>query len=149
MLRSVILGVTLATLPFAPAHAAPDEPGRICHLVSLNDPTGGDSVHVGLLGGEAVQVTENLVIVQRGGTLICRVQVGVRDHTGTGPEVSGHVDASALVGTAGPNLVRFEAGATDEVYVCTEWVNDSDGVTLYWDDPKGTWSTDAHVPCTG
>src|SRR4051812_34797851 len=78
------------------------------------------------------------------GTLTCRVQVTTSNHTGTGPTVSGH---GTGVVTAGPSLLNYVAGPTDDVYLCGEFTDDSTGTTYYFDDVNGVWSTDPTVLC--
>jgi hypothetical protein len=78
------------------------------------------------------------------GTLHCYLQVNNDIPTGTGPGTSGH--GTGLV-SAGPAQITYVATATDNVYLCSEFTDDYDGTTYYWDDVNGEWSTSAATPC--
>jgi hypothetical protein len=73
------------------------------------------------------------------------VTAGRPDHTVPGISVAGR---GTGVLTAGPAVVRYTADASDIVSLCSEFVDDSDGVTYYWDDVVGEWSTDPATECS-
>jgi hypothetical protein len=125
-----------------PARAdAPQSYGQLCDLQATDDPTAEAGTSTGELTGGPILLLDQEAAPETG-TLTCRVQVGVADHTGTGPSVSGH--GTGLL-TAGPSTVTYSGGGV--VYVCGEFTDDSDGLTYYWDGVNEDWSTDSTVTC--
>ena len=127
------------------AHAAVSDPfGSGCQFTGTEDPTAETGTVTGVLsGGPLILVNDDNSGVGSG-TLTCRLQVNEPTHTGTGPAVSGH---GTGVVSAGPSEASFTASETDNVYLCMEFTDDSTGVTYYWDDSTGTWTTDPDGPC--
>jgi hypothetical protein len=133
-----------ALVPAAAAHAAVSNPiGPGCRFVGDDDPTAEPGTVTGTLGG-ALVLTDDTTHLPGSGSLTCRIQVNVSTHTGSGPQVQGH--GTGVVG-AGPSEVSFVASATDTVYLCMEFTDDSDGTTYYWDPVHKVWTTDPNGPC--
>jgi hypothetical protein len=125
-----------------PARAdAPATDGQLCDLQVTEDPTAEAGTLTGELTGGPVLLTQQDGITPETGTLVCRAQVGTSDHTGSGPSISGR---GTGVLTAGPATVTIYG---DDIYVCAEFVDDSDGVTYYWDGEASDWSTSSNVTC--
>jgi hypothetical protein len=145
MRRSVLpLLAALCLASFAtPAFAdAPLTDGVLCSLASVADPTAPAGTQFGVLDGGPVVMTEQDGTTPETGTLTCRIQVDVANHTGWGWAVWGH---GTGVLTAGPSVVSYPTGSN--VYLCAEFSDDSDGVTYYWDANASRWSTNASVSC--
>ena len=147
MRKLALASIALAGLGSAfavPAHADVSDPGPglICQFASVTDPTAEAGTQTGELSGGPL-VIQNDDGTPGSGTLTCRIQVTVSNHTGTGPSVSGH---GTGVVTAGPSEISYTASATDNVYLCGEFTTDA-GVTLYWDDTSASWSVSASVSC--
>jgi hypothetical protein len=134
----------------APARAAaPETTGVICQLGPVVEPNRpGTDEYVTQIGGGPVLLTAPDGVTPESGTLVCRVVVSadyVADHTAPGSNVAGR---GTGVLTASPAVVRYTARPYDEyASLCSEFVDDSDGVTYYWNDWYGEWSTDPTVPC--
>jgi hypothetical protein len=134
-----------STVATTPARAdAPTTHGLICQFATVADPTAEAGTQSGELSGGPVLLTGADGTTPETGTLTCRVQVDQPRHAGTGPSVSGH---GTGVLTAGPSVINYTAAATSNVYLCSEFTDDSDGVTYYWDDYRSEWSLDATVAC--
>jgi hypothetical protein len=143
--------VTLALAGLATSFAttpamadAPTTDGLICQFASVVDPTAEAGTQSGQLSGGPVVLTEADGTTPETGTLTCRVQIDQATHAGSGPSVSGHGTA---VLTAGPSVINYTASATSNVYLCSEFTDDSDGVTYYWNDELGEWSADVNTGC--
>jgi hypothetical protein len=121
-----------------PAHAAVDDagPGVICEFFSTTDPTAQPGTQTGELSGGPLVLQDSTTLLPGSGTLTCRIQVTVSNHTGTGPAVSGH--GNGVVNT-GASEISYTAADTDNVYLCGEFTDDSDGTTYYWDDTHSVW----------
>ena len=151
--RSVI-GLALAGLALSavPAYAdAPITDGLICSFTTVIDPTAEEGTQTGQLEGGPVHFGEQADdgVTADQGTLVCRVQVVdafTSDHNGTGPSVSGHTNAAG-VATAGPLAINIQRTGTQNVFLCSEFVDDSDSTTYYWDDDNSEWSTSPLVHC--
>jgi hypothetical protein len=142
-IAALALAGVVSTFAATPARAdAPIGAGLICQFATVVDPTAEPGTQSGELSGGPVLLTEQDGFTPETGTLTCRVQVGTSDHTGSGPAVSGHGTGAI---TAGPAVVNILANA--DVYLCSEFTDDSDGVTYYWDAVAGEWSADPNTPC--
>ena len=147
MHKRTVIGLAIAglALTYAPAYAdTPETHGLICQFASVIDPTAEEGTQSGQISGGPVLLLEQDGMTPETGTLLCRIQVNNDTHTGTGPTVSGH-GTGVLV--AAPATVTYLAADTDTVSLCAEFVDDSDGVTYYWDGVNGEWSTSSAVPC--
>jgi hypothetical protein len=153
MLKRSIIGLAVAglALTYAPAYADPPETnGLICQFASVIDPTAEPGSQSGQVSGGPVLLTEQSTnpdlpgTTPETGTLSCRVQINDSTHAGSGPSVTGH---GTGVLTAGPATINYIAGDTDLVYLCSEFTDDSDGVTYYWNDDTGEWDTNILAPC--
>jgi hypothetical protein len=147
MLKRSIIGLAVAglALTYAPAYAdVPVTDGLICQFASVEDPTAEAGSQSGQVSGGPVLLTEQDGTTPESGTLICRVQVNQGTHAGSGPDVRGH---GTGVLTAGPGVINYTASVTDTVWLCSEFIDDSDGATYYYDDNTGDWSTDINVSC--
>ena len=145
--RSVIgLAIAGLALTYAPAYAAVDDagPGLICQFTSVVDPTAEPGTQTGAISGGPLALTDSTTGGLGSGTLVCRVQVNVTDHTGSGPVATGH---GTGVVTAGPATIQYRADETDWVVLCAEFIDDWDGTTYYWDGLDDAWSTNPLVPC--
>jgi hypothetical protein len=146
------LALAVAGLAWTAAPPALADPpvthGVVCLFVATPDPTAelGTWIAV-LLGGPVVQ-TEADGQTPESGTLGCQIVVSpapVADHDSYGPAVLGH---GSGVFTAGPQVTSYMAMPNDNVFLCASFVDDSDGVTHYWDAAHDGWSTSPDVPCT-
>ena len=153
MPKNLVAGLALAGLAFSPIPAYADAPvtdGLICSFTTIIDPTAEEGTQSGQLEGGPVHFGEQPDgTTADQGTLVCRVQVVdafTSDHTGTGPAVTGHTNIAG-VATAGPQAITINRTGTQNVFLCSEFVDDSDGVTYYWDDDNSEWSTSPLVHC--
>ena len=144
--KLAVASLALAYAPgYAPAQAdAPASTGVLCEFAPITDPLGEPDTRTGVLSGGPILMTGEDGVTPETGTLVCRVQVNIVDHNGSGPTVSGH--GTGLL-TAGPGTVSVEVGPDDSVFLCGEFLDDSDGMTYYWDAELGEWSTDSGVAC--
>jgi hypothetical protein len=139
------LGSAFATVP---AHAAaPSGPGAVCQFSSTTDPTVEGDVQTGQIsGGPLVTVnvdsTNPTASGPQSGTLHCWVQVA-SDVPTSGPGVSGH---GTGVVTAGPAQITYTATVDQNVYLCSTWTDDADGVTYYFNDTTSDFSATVS-PC--
>jgi hypothetical protein len=118
-----------------------DRPGVLCQAVATDDPTAEPNTQTGVLSGGPLVLAGSGGL--QSGTLTCRVQVNVSNHTGVGPQVQGH---GTGVVTAGPTQFSY-VDVTNLVYLCAEFTDDRDGTTYYWDDTNGAWATSPFVDC--
>jgi hypothetical protein len=142
----LLLGVLVSSGVPADA-AAPSGPGAVCQFSSTTDPTVEGDVQTGQIsGGPLVTVnvdsTNPTASGPQSGTLHCWVQVA-SDVPTSGPGVSGH---GTGVVTAGPAQISYTATVDQNVYLCSTWTDDADGVTYYFDDTTSDFTTTA-VPC--
>jgi hypothetical protein len=136
----------LLSLLSATAPALADPPvthGLICQFSTVVDPIAKPGTQSGQLSGGPVLLTEQDGLTLETGTLTCRVQVGEATHAGSGRDVIGHGRAGVF--TAGPAVIDITGAGN--VYLCSEFTDDSDDVTYYWNDETSDWSTDANTPC--
>jgi hypothetical protein len=143
------LGSAFATVP-AFAAAPPSGPGAVCQFTSVSDPTVEGDVQTGQISGGPL-VTVNVDTANpaasgpQTGTLSCYLQVDNANPTGPigNPGVSG---TGTGVVTAGPGQVTYTATATQNVYLCSQWTDSSDGTIWYFNDTTSDFSTTAS-PC--
>lgn len=135
-----------AAVPPALADIPAQTPGLLCQFATFMDPTAAPGTQVGELSGGPALLTEQDGVTPESGTLTCRIQLDEATHAGTGPSVSGH---GTGVVTAGPGTVTWVEPPFTNVHLCTEFTDDSDAVTYYWDDSVGAWSTDINSRCDG
>jgi hypothetical protein len=121
-------------------------PGVLCQFDSDTNLTNAPGTETGWLAGGPLVLTDSTTHLPGSGTLICRIQVDVWDHTGTGQQIQGH---GTGVVTAGPSYVSFTTNQWSGPFLCTEFTDDSDGTTYYWDDWNSGWSTSDRVSCCG
>ena len=127
----------------APAQAdAPETVGVICAFAPLVDPSPQEGTRLAELSGGPVLLTEADGVTPARGTVICRIQVYGSTQ---GPNVAAR-GTGAFV--ANPAVVRYAADDWDYVFLCSEFVDDKDGVRYYWDDELGEWSTSPATPCS-
>lgn len=142
----LVLAGVLATLTAAPARAdTPTADGFLCRLEERADDVTGD--RVARISGGPVLITEANGVVPETGLFVCGVRFRAdlsapADHTGSGPQTARQ---GTGVFTAGPG--EYPWPSTGYTWLCTEFLDDSDNVTYYWDDAQGEWSTDPAVPC--
>lgn len=121
-----------ATESFAAASAAE------CSVTLALDPVAEEGTMTGELSGSGVPEPAGAPVT---GTLTCRVQVSVADHTdhtGNGPAVSGH--GTGFV-TAAPATINVLVDPGQSVLLCEEVVDDADGTMYFWDATAREWST--------
>lgn len=124
-----------ATVAATPAHAdAPTTYGVLCALT----PIGGGTY---VMTGGPVFLTEADGTTPESGWFVCRAQRGP-DHTSSGEQEVQHGTGYFVLG---PRLVAFVP--VGDVYVCSEFVDASNGVTYYWNADLGVWSTDPLSHC--
>lgn len=146
LVAAFAVALTSAVAPPA-ARALPefDGPsGVLCGFDAITDPTAEPGTLSGQLTGGPL-VAQDDELNPASGMLICRIQVNDGVHVGYGPQLSGH--GTGLV-TAGPTLVNFHAYTSDQVYVCTEFVDDRTWSTHYFDAASDEWSDSPDVPCS-
>ena len=152
--KSVCLAALLSALvlpPLDPASAdAPVTDGLICSFTTVIDPTAEEGTQTGQLeGGPVLFTVAPDGTTPQEGTLICRVQVVdafASDHTGSGPSVSGRINAAG-VAVAGPYVITINRTGSQNVFLCSEFVDNSEGLVYYWDDDNSEWSTNPVVHC--
>ena len=141
----VLLGAGLAV----PAHAAVDNPYGIgCQLSTLADPTAPPGTQAAQVGGGPLVLLDSTTGLPGSGTLECRVQVNGPTHADPGADSASVRGWGVGAVTAGPAVVHYQAGVLDELYLCEELTDDSDGTTYYYDGTHDVWSTDPAVDCT-
>lgn len=149
-MRALVLAALVAAfgpvIANVPAHAAVDQPvGAGCRFERATEPAADTGMRTGELSGGPLVLVDSTTHLPGAGTLTCRVQANVGDHTGTGgASISAH---GRLVVLTPPVQVTIVATYADNVYVCTAFTDDSDGTTYYFDDEAQRWSTDPGVAC--
>jgi hypothetical protein len=147
MRRLVIAGITAATLSalVPAAHAQPSPQGQTCSVGAVRDPQVEWS-YTGTLSGGPVDLGDDAdPTAGYTGHLVCTIQTGANDR-------HAESEAASISGPTGTRTVfasgtvTFEAGADEDVYVCTEAVIDG-GPLLYFDAATRTWTTDASASC--
>ena len=154
MRRSALALVAVAALVSTATPARADAPitnGLICSFATIIDPTAEEGVQSGQLeGGPVLFTTGTSGNEPQQGTLVCRIQVEdafTADHDGgSGPTVSGHTNAAG-VAVAVPQIISIQRTGTQNVFLCSEFVDDASGITYYWDDDLSEWSTLSTVHC--
>lgn len=145
--RSTILFAAAGlAMSYAPANAAVDDagPGLICAFATVIDPTAERDTQTGVLSGGPLALTDSTTNAPGSGTLVCRVQVNQADHLGSGPTATGH---GTGVVTAGPQAITITVDINDQAYLCSEFIDDSDNTTYYWDSVNALWSLSPLVSC--
>jgi hypothetical protein len=143
------LAVAAGAVPLTAAHAATGDtyaavviegskptPNVLCATALTSDPTAEMGTVTGVLSGGPVRVSG-------GTTLTCRLQDGVSDHTGHGPEINGHGSTVVTAGPSGANIVT-----SGSIYLCVTVNDEATSVTSYWDASTSSWSTSATAKCT-
>jgi hypothetical protein len=125
-------------------------PGELCAFASMADPnTEGGGTQVGEVSGGPLALIDDSG-APGSGTLVCTVQVGESTHAGT--DQAGASAHGTGVVVLLPSLVAYEAPTGTSIYLCTSYIDDDSGQTLYWNDSndptvEGSWSTDANASC--
>ena len=130
-----------------PAHAeGPVTDGLLCGASEMLDPSPQRGTMRVEVDGGPVLLTEADGVTPARGTLVCRIVVSEHwnAHLDAGTDVAGR---GTGVLTAGPAVVRVASDWWGDVFLCTQFVDDRGGVTYYWNDWPGEWSTDPAVPC--
>lgn len=141
MHRSVaVLLAAASAFAAPPAHAGVSDPsGYVCSLAEQPASAAGPARQY--LSGGPLVLRDDVTGAPGSGTLVCRLQYGVSDYTGSGPSVSAHgtgvvvIPSTPVAPVASPN------------YLCTEFHDDATGVWYYLDSTSATWSTNVLVPC--
>ena len=132
----------------ARAGAAVDGPtGVLCGMSSTWNPSAEPGTKTGEIDAGPLLLVDSEANLGSG-RLTCTVQVGQRDHTGSG--VSVEADGIGGFVLMLPRVMSYQAGRDDAVYLCTEFRYDN-GTTLYYAaesaSASGQWSTDPSAPC--
>ena len=149
MRRIVLVLLSVAALVGTPAVADPPgaTDGVLCYSADVRDDDAGDDTYEGVLGGGPVVIRREDGMLESG-MLVCRLQVGVRNHDGSGPEVSAFGPG---VFSGAPSSITYSTKDNDPtdgdpVYLCSEFQLDF-FTKYYWDSAARRWSTNSSVPC--
>jgi hypothetical protein len=147
-IATLALGAVISSLGSIPAaSAAPSTTGvdgLLCNLALSADPGAEPGTQTGeLTGGPALIDDGATPPGVHSGRFVCSVHVGNNTYAGAAAAV---VEGPTTVGViAAAGRVSFEAGPTDNVYICTEMV--VDGTHLYFDGANGSFDTNPTVSC--
>ena len=125
----------------APAGATPA--GRRCALQSVTDPTvaHGETQSGHTSGGPIADDATSTATV----TLRCTIQVGAANSTHAGVDAAFGASSGTGAAVVAAVTVAYVLPEGQPVYLCSEVT--VDGMTSYWDEVAGAWSSNSAASC--